>query len=70
MNRFSSFIDDLRIKRSKLLEESKKRRAKAPAKKRPKVLKEIDFESNMLKDIFAGMPKDMQEHLKGKVGKR
>lgn len=66
MNRFSSIVENLRERREKLLEESKKRRrAKgAPRKKREK---KIEFESKMLEELFNKMPKDMQEALRKKI---
>ena len=65
-NRFSSIIVELREKRGKLLEESKKRRAKqgSPRKKKEK---KIVFESKMLEEIFNEMPKNMQEALRKKI---
>ncbi len=68
MSRFSLVIDRLRSLRSELLKESKKRRAKAPSKKKP--MKKIEFESEMLEEIFQKMPQDMQDLLKGKVQRK
>ncbi len=66
LNRFSSVVDDLRLERAKLLEESKKKRRKKGAPRR-KVMRKIEFESPMLEKIFNEMPKDMQEMLRRKV---
>jgi len=65
-SRFSSIVDELRVKREALLEESKRKKRKKGAP-RKKAQKKIEFESPMLEEIFNKMPKDMQEMLRRKV---